>query len=200
MSDFRSVAATVFACLFFVSAGVADPVHQFSRQDAYWHHGSGWVFPRVIGPFVLEGTPMQIDGNDDVTSIYVMQSDGLRRTAAVDIYYPSSAAAGAKLATAKAAMEAGASAGSCNTSASEKPFALKGQPEITGVKVSFTSAADKDCSPATLYFFQAAHWVITVRGTAPAADHKAEAALQDFVLALRWDTLDTDPFLQSASP
>jgi hypothetical protein len=77
---------------------------------------------------------------------------------------------------------------------------LKRQPEITGVKVSFTPAAGKDCSRATLYFFQTAHWVITVRGTAPAADKKAEAALQDFVFALRWDTLDTDPFLHAASP
>jgi len=202
LSGIRRFLAATLTCLLFGSASIADPLHRFSKEDAYWHHGSGWVFPRIVASFVLEGTPGQIDGNEDVTSTYVMVSRDQRRTATLDVYLPDSAAVGAKLSTAKAAAEARANAGKCGVTSSEKRYVVGRQPQIVGVEVSFIpgAGAGADCSRSTLYFFPTTHWVITVRGMAAASDADAAASLREFVEALRWDTLDTDPFLQSAQP
>lgn len=179
-------------CLFLLSPAFSDPLHKFGKQDAFWHHGSGWIFPRQVAAFELLGTPTQIEGNDDVTADYSMKVNGLSRSATVDIYYPTSAAAGAKLASAKAALQADLGAAECATPQPEGAFTLDGRAEIRGVKVSFAPAGATSCAQSALYFFQTANWVVAVRTWAPATDTDAPAALDAFVRALRWDTLGTD--------
>lgn len=194
------IAAALVACMSFVSTGFSDPLHKFRMQDAFWHHGSGWVYPRQVGALELIGSPAQIDGNDDVTAEYATKTRDARRTAIVDIYYPTSAATGAKLSTAKAALHAEINVGGCATSESEGGFALQDHPEIVGVKVALTPAQATSCSQAAIYFFRSANWIIAIRTTAAAADAGASAALDEFVRALRWDTLDTDPQLRDVAP
>jgi hypothetical protein len=200
------VAAAILASFCIVPGAFADPLHQFAKQDAYWHHGSGWVYPRTVGGLQLQGSPAQLDGNDDVTAEYATELNGARRTAVVDVYYPNSAAVGAKLATAKAAVEARVNAkkagepGVCESSHSEDTFAIGEHPEIVGVKVTFEPKSAAECIQSALYFFRTPDWVITVRTTSRAADEAAAKAMDEFVRALRWDTLGTDPFLQDASP
>jgi hypothetical protein len=60
------------------------------------------------------------------------------------------------------------------TAATQEAFAVGEASELTGVKVS---------DGPTLYFFQTPAWVVTIRTTAP---------LDEFVRALRWDTLGSD--------
>ena len=174
-----------------IPVSLADPWHQFGNQDAYWHHGSGWIFPRHIGPFELVRSPYQIDGNDDVGAEYEMMVDGVRRTAEVAIYYPNSAAAGAKLDTAKAAIQSGANQGKLALE-SERKLAIKLRPEIVGVQVIYSSQGDAGGIDRGLYFFQASNWIVTIRTTTEAVDTHARQAMNEFVQAQRWDTLGTD--------
>ena len=193
----RKLSMTIIACLVFVPTGFADTLHKFGKRDGYWHHDSGWVFPGRIGPFELAGSPTEMDGSGDVTATYTtVGSNGSSRTANVDVFHPSSASRGAKLFSAKADMEAKLDSAKCSTSRSEKAFVLKDRPAIVGTRVTFAG----DCSKASLYFFQAAHWVIAVRTTAAAEDSDAAAALDEFMRALPWDTLDTDPTASDLSP
>ena len=195
----RRVAAIVVGLLF-IPAGFADALHKYPNRDAYWHHGSGWVYSRQAGGLELKGSPYQIDGNDDVGAEYAMELKGARRTALVDVYYPDSAASGAKLASAKAAMQAASRPDKCATSQSEAKFAIKGHPDIVGVKTTYSSEAGADCSQLGLYFFQTSAWVVTIRTTAQATDTEAAAALDAFVRALNWNTLGTDPLLHDSGP
>jgi hypothetical protein len=73
--------------------------------------------------------------------------------------------------------DSGASGAKLETAArsTQEAFAVG---EVSGVKVADTRS--------TLYFFQTTAWVVTVRTTAPEAD------LDEFVQALRWDTLGSD--------
>lgn len=200
MSAALQLVTAMLTCLFFSPAALSDPLHKFHKRDGYWHHGSGWVFPSKLGEFKLIDQPTQIAGNDDVSAEYAMESNGERRSAVVDVYYPSSAAAGAKFVTAQADSHARANAGTCTALQSEGRFALAQQPEIVGVKVAFVPSVAKECPQAALYFFQTPNWVISVRTTASATDTDAVRMLEEFVRMLPWETLDTDPFLQDLVP
>lgn len=178
---------------------LADPLHMFAKQDGYFHHGSGWIFPRDVGPFRLRGSATQLDGNDDVSGEYLMERNDARSTAFVDVYYPTSAAVGAKLDTARAAVLSSVGKG-CEPSQSEAKFTVAQRPDIEGLKVVFEPKAGTGCELAELYFFRTPKWVITVRATAPAKDAAAGKALDEFVQSLRWDSLDTDPFEHDPSP
>lgn len=182
--------AAILLGLLISPAALCDPWHKFAKQDAYWHHGSGWVFPRTVGAFVLQGSPAQIDGNEDLTSEYRMERNGARSTAFVDVYYPNSAAVGAKLDTARAASQP-----KCESSQSEGKVGVDMHPEIRGLKVVFEPKSTAECAGSVLYFFQTPQWVVTVRASGP-----ADAALDEFVQALRWDSLGTDPYDHDVSP
>ena len=171
-----------------IPAGLADAWHQFGQQDAYWHHGSGWIFPGRIGEFELVRTPYQIDGNDDVGAQYEMVVNGMPRTAEVVIYYPNSAAIGARLDTARAAMQSSSANGKPISPKRQGKFAIERRLEIVGVRTIYSS---QDVQRG-LYFFQTPNWVVTIRTQTQAADIDATKALNAFVQEQRWDTLGTD--------
>lgn len=173
-------------------ATFADAWHQFGKEDAFWHHGSGWIFPRQIGGFELVRSPYQIDGNDDVGAQYEMVVDGRLRTAEVVIYYPTSAARGAKLDTARTAMQSMPSQGKPVALKSEGKLVIKQRPEIAGVTTSYFSPSDAGDRNLGLYFLQTSNWVVAIRTAAPASDSDATTALDQFIQQQRWDTLGTD--------
>lgn len=195
----RFVSAVVLCCLL-GAAAFGDPLHKFHHQDGYWHHGSGWVFAIAIGAFKLTRGPYQIAGNDDVGAEYAMGSNGSRRSAIVDVYYPSSADVFARFDSAKAALQATANGNECIGSSSEEGTLAVRQSQIVGVTLTIVPRSAHDCSRASLYFFQTSDWVISVRTTATATDADAGKALDDFVRALPWETLGTDPFLHDSVP
>ena len=197
MIRIQAAAATLSLLLLSVTAS-ADPWHKFRRQDAFWHHGSGFVFPRHVGQLELIGTPAEIDGNIDIIVEYAVKGSASLRAATVGLYAPTSAAPGAKLDTARAALQAETDAKKCATSVSEKNFELTSQSGIAGTKIELAPKAGDgaNCVASSLYFFQAAHWIISVRTAATAMDSDAARVFDEFVRALRWETLDTDP-LQS---
>lgn len=178
-------AATILAGLLCVQVSLADPLHKKGGDGAYVHEGSGWIFPRSIGGFERVGMPYTIDGNNDVGAEYASLGNGLRRTATVDVYYADSAASGANLDSARAALQGRAGA------LSEVRFAIDPSARITGIKVTATTGSGS--SQAALYFFQTRRWVVTVRTQAQGTDTEAVTALDELVRTLRWDTLDTDP-------
>jgi hypothetical protein len=188
----RKIAAAFLVWLLCTPASFADAWHRFGKEDAFWHHGSGWIFPRQIGAFELLRSPYQIDGNDDVGAEYEMVVNGVRRTAFVDIYYPNSAAIWAKLDTARAAMQSRSKAGSAVRLKSEDKLAIAQRPEIMGVRTTYSSSSETGDAQLGLCFFRAANWVVTIRTSAPATDVEAVKALDAFVQAQRWDTLGTD--------
>ena len=189
----QKLAAVMLAWLLSIQASLADPLHKFGNDGAYRHEHSGWIYPRRIGGLELVGAPYTIDGNNDVGAEYARVVDGMRSTAVVDVYFADSAAIGAQLATAKAAMQTNAMAGGVAELQSEGRFVVDQPPELVGAKASYTSRVGTDGSQSVLYFFQTAAWVVTIRTTAQATDTQAGAALDEFVRALRWDTLGTDP-------
>lgn len=204
MRDRKSLGLRVraaFATLLLVSPAVSgDPVHKFQKRDGYWHHGSGWLFPASIAGFELGGPPHQIAGNDDVGAEYVMESNGSRRTAIVDVYYPSSTEVFAKLDSATAALEARAPDDACRIERPRQASVEVGTDAIAGVKVSFGASPAKGCSRHSFYLFATSGWIISVRTSAPAADPGAEKALDDFVRGLPWASLGTDPFVNELVP
>jgi hypothetical protein len=144
---------------------------------------------------------MEMDGSGDVTSNYAMTSAGTNRVATMTLYYANSGAAGAKLDAAKAALQAGATTETCVAKLSEKSFSVgENQKKIDGTRASFAPKQRDNCTQQSLYFFQTAHWVITVKTTASASDADAAKAMDAFVRGLRWDTLDTDSGLIDSAP
>jgi hypothetical protein len=71
---------------------LADPLH-VRADGAYWHHDSGWEFPEKIGEFVRVGIPQDVAGSPDAVAYYACVENGVRNTAAVDVYQAKSAAA-----------------------------------------------------------------------------------------------------------
>src|SRR5262249_40066698 len=112
-------AAALLASLLFTSSLVADPLHPFRTDDPSWHHGSGWIYPRLVSGFRLHDSPQQLDGNDDVTAKYSLDANGALRTAVVDVYVPGSAAVGANFETAKAFVQSRVNQDDCKTAQSE---------------------------------------------------------------------------------
>ncbi len=96
-----------------------------------------------------------------------MELNGARALAVVDVYYPTSAAVGTKLDTARAAFLEHEQGELARRPRPEAKFALDKQPGIDGVKVRLAEGARK-CACAELYFFRTPNWVITVRRARPA--------------------------------
>src|SRR5512134_4085158 len=85
-------AITLLACMPGGST-LADPIHAVT-DGAYWHHGSNWTFPRIIGPYRRVGIPQDVAGSDDAVAHYAYVEDGVRYLASVNVYRASSPAAG----------------------------------------------------------------------------------------------------------
>jgi hypothetical protein len=166
----------MLACLMCSQPSLADPLHKFGPDGGYRHESSGWIFPRHVAGLERVDAPYLIDGNDDVGADYATVVHGARRTALVHVYHADSGASGSKLATA----------------ATQEAFAVGGVSELAGVKISGRSQIEAEGTQSVLYFFKTPAWVVTVRTTAPTADLQAAVALDEFVHALRWDTLGSD--------
>ncbi|MGC3980890.1 MAG: hypothetical protein QM808_06515 [Steroidobacteraceae bacterium] len=191
------VLACVTGLLICATTARADALHKYFKEDTYWHHGSGWLYPRHVGDFTLDGSPTQVDGNDDLSAIYKQDANDMHRLAIVDLYYPQSASKWAQLSSARAGVMVEAQNDECTveSKADEKTFVLENYPQISGVKVTFVSLK-AGCDQRALYFFRAPNWIVSVRTTSMAVDLEAVKIIDSFVRALRWDSLDTDPNLR----
>jgi hypothetical protein len=184
----EKLAGAVLAAFLSIQVALADPLHKSGMEGDYVHEGSGWIFPRQIGSAERVGAPYTIDGSNDVGAEYAMMADGPRqRTVLVEVYYADSAASGAKLASASLAMQRESGTEAAAQLRSQESFVAA---QVTGNKLTYESPAD---SRSTLYFFRTPQWVVTVRSHARSSDTVESKALDEFVRALRWDTLGTDP-------
>lgn len=64
---------------------VADPIHAVA-DGAYWHHDSGFVFPRKIGEFELVGIPQDVAGSHEAVAYYARGVAEKRTVAAISVY------------------------------------------------------------------------------------------------------------------
>jgi hypothetical protein len=193
MNRSRILTAAALACLLHVPTSLADPLHKSGADGAWRHHGSGWIYPRQLGGLELAGPPYTFDGNDDVGARYTATVDGQQRAAFVDVYYPDSAATGAKLDTAREAAKQMPDGGKLAQPIDERPFDLpsSSSPELRALKITYVSTGT--AAPQTaLYFVRTAAWVVTIRTTAAATDNDASKAMDAFVRALPWNSLGTD--------
>jgi hypothetical protein len=63
----------------------ADPIHAIA-DGAYWHHDSGFVFPRKVGEFELVGIPQDVAGSQEAVAYYARGDAGERTVAAINVY------------------------------------------------------------------------------------------------------------------
>jgi hypothetical protein len=185
MAKAPALVAVAFACWASVPVSLADPLHKFGDQGGWRHEDSGWLFPTQIGAFTRVTAPYTIDGNNDVGVQYVRVVDERRATAVVEVYASDSAAADAKLETAKAT--AARTAGAAARLESDQAFRLDARNNLHGVKVTYTSDAGSNKSQTSLYFIAGERWIVKV--LAQDAGENAGQALDAFVYDLPWDTL-----------
>jgi hypothetical protein len=133
------------------AGALADPLH--ARSDgAYWHHDSGWVFPERVGEFVRVGIPQDIAGSPDAVAYYAREVDGVRNTAAVDVYQATSAAAADIEARPEGRLTADAG------------FVLNEAQALNGTRQVYADAAGTP-TLVGMYIFSAGDWRIRVRIT-----------------------------------
>lgn len=173
------IALATWAC---IPASLADPLHKFGSDGAWRHEDSGWLFPKEIGAFTRVTAPYTIDGNNDVGVQYEQVANEARTSAVVEVYASDSAAADAKLETAKAT--AARTAGAAARLESEQAIRLDARDGLAGVKVTYTSDAESHRSQTSLYFIETDRWIVKILATAQDGE-----ALDAFVHALPWDTL-----------
>jgi|GEM_PF-2101303 len=185
--NFRKLSAVAaLTTLLLTQAVIADPLHKFGTRGEWRHADSGWIFPRDIGGLQRDGSPYTIDGNNDVGAEYTKDEDGQHLSVLVDLYLPDSAASGATLAGATASLLKGRGIAPDRAPESEQAFEIPQRADVQGRRFTFVSGEDSGTSQPVLYFFSASGWVVTVRTTAPA---EALGAVDEFVRAMRWDTL-----------
>ena len=83
------VALAASLCL--IAPASADPIHANANGD-YWHHDSGWVFPRRCGEFERVGAAQDVAGTRDAVAYYAREIAGVRETVAVEVLAQDSAA------------------------------------------------------------------------------------------------------------
>jgi hypothetical protein len=179
------IAAMTLWSLIFTPLTFADPLHKYGGRGDWRHADSGWIFPKQVGAFARVGEPYTIDGNNDVGAEFVASdADGTQRRALVSVYFPDSAATGASLSGAKAALLKGHRQGSA-----EQPFEIPRTPDVKGVKLTPPPDSSSGGSRSILYFFSAPSWIVTVVATGPVPDTGNDTAIDEFVRTLRWETL-----------
>jgi hypothetical protein len=178
----RLIAAAMLASFLLPQPSFADPLHKSGKSGEWRHADSGWVFPSKIAGLERVASPYTIDGNNDVGAEYAADDASGHRTAFVDIYLPDSAATGATLVGAKAALiKAGGAL------QKETRFEIPGRPDLKGVKLVVSPKESTD--RLFLYFFTAPGWVVSVRATVPAGAAKPDGPIDEFVRAMPWETL-----------
>lgn len=152
----------------------ADPIHSVD-QGAYWHHDSGWVFSGKIGEFELVGIPQDVAGSRDAVAHYARVIDGVRITAAVDVYPADSAAADAMRAE---------TAGQLS---SEGPFAVGKSGALGGSRLVYRADDDAAVGIVAVYFVATTEWQVRIR--IAGARENTLSAMDEFVHEQRWDSL-----------
>ena len=150
-----------------LAPGLADPIHA-AADGAYWHHGSGWTFPEIVGGFARVGIPQDVAGSEDAVAHYARVENGMRNTASVDVYQAASAAAG----------ELEARSGS---EVSDTVLALGATRGLSANRE--VHDAGKPSMIAT-YFIDAGEWRIRIRITGASLE-----AMDEFVRSQHWETL-----------
>jgi hypothetical protein len=158
----------LFACL---PAGNtrADPIHAVA-DGAYWHHGSNWTFPEIVGAYQRVGIPQDVAGSDDAVAHYAHVDGGVRYTASVNVYRASSAAA--------AELEAAAP----GTLTSEGAFLASEPARLTGIRRIYGRNGKSGLTG--VYVINAGEWRVAIQVSGSGLE-----AMDAFVLAQRWDTL-----------
>jgi hypothetical protein len=151
------------------SAGAfADPIH--ARTDgAFWHHDSGWVFPKRIGEFSLVGFPQDVAGSRDAVAHYVRDVNGVRTVASVDVYPADSAAT--------------------HVTPAGGPFIVSEARALMAARSVDTAGNDASTALVGMYLVTAGEWRVSIRVSSPQGD--AEALMDAFVLGQRWETLNS---------
>lgn len=183
------LAPAALAC----AAVTADPLHAVGSDGEHRHEGSGWIYPLQVAEFVRTDAPYTIDGNNDVGAEYRQDTAQGRRIAVVEVYYPDSAADGARLETAKRVAQRAAGEERSVRARAEEPFAIPQAPGLDGVRIGYETRSGSAALARSLYFFRTSAWIVSVRTVAPMNDRNATPALDRFVRSLRWETLGTDP-------
>lgn len=158
----------LLACLPGESAH-ADPIHAVA-DGAYWHHGSNWTFPEIIGPYKRVGIPQDVAGSDDAVAHYAYVEDGVRYIASVNVYRASSAAAGELEAAARGPLS------------NEGAFVVKPN-TLTGIRRIYGGNGG-DSALTGVYVINAGEWRVTIQVSGSRLE-----AMDAFVRAQRWETL-----------
>jgi len=153
-------------------ASHADPIHAVA-DGAYWHHGSGWIFPESVGQYVRVGIPQDVAGSEDAVAWYAFQEGGERRLASVDVYVSSSASAKDLEAPLDGPL------------ISEGPLPLTAVPALAATRRIY-SLGETTQSKVGLYVVSAGEWRVRICITGPDL-----AALDAFVQSQRWEKLGT---------
>ena len=188
----RTIKTTAISALLsafiLASPSFADPLHKFGKEGAWVHVDSGWMFPATVGEFVRVMQPYNIDGNNDAGVEY-RQPSGLQ--ADVEVFAADSGAMGASLDGAKS--NALSRAGEAARVRSEQPFEVDALKDASGVKITYAAAGKAAGSQTSLYYFTTDRWRVKVSASTQGRGKDGDAALDAFVRALPWKTLDTDP-------
>ena len=147
--------------------GLADPIHA-AAGGAYWHHGSGWTFPEIVGGFARVGIPQDVAGSEDAVAHYARVENGIRSIASVDVYQAASAAA--------AQLEA--------RSGSKSSDSVLPVSETLGLSAKREVHDAGKPSMIATYFIDAGEWRVRIRVTGASLE-----AMDEFVRGQRWDTL-----------
>lgn len=158
----------------------ADPLHAIGA-GAFQHHDSGWIFPSQVGGFTRVGAPQDVDGSSDAVAHYARGVAAERIVVVVDLYPPDTAAAHAKLADAKAAIEQELP----GTQWQDVSFHVATQRELVGIKTARTAGELQ----TALWFIDTGAWIVRIRAAAPRAADQTWQLLDDFVREQRWDSL-----------
>jgi hypothetical protein len=184
-----SACYVLIAASWLASPSFADPLHKFGEEGAWVHVDSGWMFPKDVGEFARVMQPYNIDGNSDAGVEY-RQPSGLQ--ADVEIFAADSGAMGATLDGAKS--NASSKAGEAAHVQSEQPFEVEALKDASAVKITYAAEGKSTEAHTNLYYFTTVRWRVKVLASTQGRG-KDDEALDAFVRALPWKTLDTNPGL-----
>lgn len=167
----------------------ADPIHVMA-DGAYWHHDSGWIFPRKIGEYTLVGIPQDLAGSSDASGWYEHVVDEVRIVASVELVAADSAADGETLISVRTRFELAARAP--GTRFSESLLELGPSAALRATRLAF-SPADNTENARALYFIDSGEWRIRIQISAPQGVDGLLPGADEFVSGQRWDTLAAAP-------
>lgn len=171
------------ACLMASHQAHADPIHPIAG-GAYWHHDSGWQFPKECAEFERVGIPQDVAGSKDAVAYYARTVDGSRIVVSVDVYPADSAAAEEMQADGPGKLS------------SEVPFSVGAERTLRGTRRIISAEGEKN-GLTLLYAFAAGEWRVRIR----IADANADIAplLDAFVRDQRWEALNSDSSIISST-